>query len=156
MELRQLRGYTHCVTAPQNPKKELVNHPSASRPFPRASSPPRVRRLLSFVSCPASWLLKTKIFFSSPGPPREVGVRLVQESRHAQDEEKEDQTRHEDPLAAHHHHLRDGRHGPSGEMAGKDPQIGFRRDPTVLMGFRIMKRSPQGWQSNSPVYRPSV
>ena len=34
----------------------------------------------------------------------------MQESRHAQDEEKEDQTRHEDPLAAHHHHLRDGRH----------------------------------------------
>ena len=35
---------------------------------------------------------------------------MVQESRHAQNEEKEDQTRHEDPLAAHHHHLRDGRH----------------------------------------------
>ena len=34
----------------------------------------------------------------------------MQESRHAQNEEKEDQTRHEDPLAPHLHHLRDGRH----------------------------------------------
>ena len=50
----------------------------------------------------------------------------MQESRHAQDEEKEDQARHEDPLAAHHHHLRDGRHGPSGRWRERT-RNGLRR-----------------------------
>ena len=57
----------------------------------------------------------------------------MQESRHAQDEEKEDQTRHEDPLAAHHNHLRDGRHAscPSEGDGGKRVrEIVLRRDRT--------------------------